>query len=35
MREDRDDGFLNKELRILTIAAFLRCIIASIEYCPL
>ena len=30
----RKDGFLNKELRILTVAAFLRCLYAAIEYAP-
>lgn len=30
----RKDGFGNKELRILTIAAYLRCLLATIEYAP-
>ena len=33
-RERRNDGFQNKELRCLTVAAFLNCIYASIEYAP-
>ena len=31
---ERKDGFLNKEIRILTVAAFLRCLVAAIEYAP-
>ena len=30
----RKDGFRNRELRILTIAAYLRCLLATIEYAP-
>lgn len=30
----RNDGFQNFELRVLSIAAFLRCLNASIEYAP-
>lgn len=33
-KEERDDGFLNKDLRSLNIAAFLRCLYASIEFAP-
>ena len=31
---ERKDGFLNKKIRYLTIAAYLRCLIAAIEYAP-
>jgi len=34
IKEKRGDGFLNKEIRSLTIAAYLRCLYASIEYAP-
>ena len=30
----RKDGFGNKQLRSLTIAAYLRCLLAAIEYAP-
>ena len=30
----RGDGFLNKNIRSLTVAAFLRCLYAAIEYAP-
>ena len=30
----RLDGFGNRELRILTISAYLRCLLATIEYAP-
>ena len=33
-KDRRFDGFLNKDLRSLTIAAYLRCLFASIEYAP-
>lgn len=33
-RLERGDGFLNKELRNLTVAAYLRCLMAAIEYAP-
>lgn len=34
LKQERNDGFLNKELRSLNIAAFLRCLYASIEFAP-
>jgi len=34
LKEEREDGFLNKMTRKLTIAAYLRCIYAAIEYAP-
>lgn len=34
LKEKRNDGFINKELRSLTIAAFLRCLYSAIEYAP-
>ena len=34
MREIRGDGFQNKHLRSLTIAAYLHCMYAAIEYAP-
>lgn len=34
MKEKRGDGFLNKELRSLTVAAYLRCLYGAIEYAP-
>ena len=30
----RGDGFLNIELRSLTVSAFLRCLIGGIEFSP-
>ena len=30
----REDGFLNKQLRSLTVAAMLRCIYGALEYAP-
>jgi len=33
-KNKRGDGFLNKQLRCLTVAALLRCLYASIEYAP-
>lgn len=35
MKEKRGDGFLNKPIRILTVAAYLRCLYGAIEYAPL
>ena len=34
LKEQRGDGFLNKQIRCLTIAAYLRCLYAAIEYAP-
>jgi hypothetical protein len=34
LKDKRKDGFLNIEVRTLTICAFLRCLNASIEYAP-
>jgi len=34
MKEYREDGFQNKELRSLSVAAFLRCLYAVIEFSP-
>ena len=34
LKEKRKDGFLNKDIRRITIAAYLRCIYAAIEYAP-
>ena len=34
MKEKRGDGFLNFKFRSLTIAAYLRCLYAAIEYSP-
>lgn len=34
LKEKRGDGFLNKPIRCLTIAAYLRCLYAAIEYAP-
>ena len=34
VKEKRGDGFLNKSIRSLTIAAYLRCLYAAIEYAP-
>ena len=33
-RELRKDGFLNKEIRSLSVAAFLRCLYGAIECAP-
>jgi len=33
-KEKRGDGFLNKQLRSLTVAALLRCIYGALEYAP-
>lgn len=33
-KEQRGDGFLNKAIRSMTIAAYLRCLYASVEYAP-
>jgi hypothetical protein len=30
----RNDGFINVKLRVLTIAAYLRVLLATIEYAP-
>lgn len=30
----RGDGFQNRELRVLSVAAMLRCMVASIEFAP-
>ena len=34
LKEQRGDGFLNSGIRSLTIAAFLRCLYAAIEFAP-
>ncbi len=34
MKEYREDGFQNRELRSLSVAAFLRCLYALIEFSP-
>lgn len=34
LKDQRGDGFLNRPTRSMTIAAFLRCLYASIEYAP-
>jgi hypothetical protein len=34
LKEKRGDGFLNFPIRSMTIAAFLRCLYAAIEYAP-
>ena len=34
LKQARSDGFLNLEMRSLTIASFLRCLYASIEFSP-
>jgi len=34
MKQKRGDGFLNRQIRVLTISAYLRCLYASIEYAP-
>lgn len=34
MKHKRGDGFLNKQLRSLTVAALLRCLYGAIEYAP-
>ena len=33
-KEHRNDGVQNEEIRALTIAAYLRCLYAAIEYAP-
>ena len=34
LKHAREDGFLNKNLRSLTVAAMLRCIYGALEYAP-
>jgi hypothetical protein len=34
IKDKRNDGFLNKSIRTLTVAAFLRCLYGAIEYAP-
>lgn len=34
LKDLRGDGFLNKPIRNLTVAAYLRCLYAAIEYAP-
>ena len=34
LKEKRGDGFLNRRVRNLTIAAYLRCLYGAIEYSP-
>lgn len=34
MRYHRGETFLNKNMRLLTVSALLRCLIASIEFAP-
>ena len=34
LKEKRGDGFLNAPIRSMTIAAFLRCLYAAIEFAP-
>lgn len=34
LKEKRGDGFLNKQIRNLTVAALLRCLYGAIEYAP-
>ena len=34
MKEKRGDGFQNKALRSATVAAYLHCLYAAIEYAP-
>ena len=34
LKEKRGDGFLNRKIRNLTIATYLRCLYAAIEYSP-
>jgi len=34
LKNKRGDGFLNKNIRSLTVAALLRCLYASVEYAP-
>lgn len=33
-KEKRGDGFLNRPIRGLTVAAYLRCLYASVEFAP-
>jgi hypothetical protein len=33
-KDKRGDGFLNRGIRSLTVAAYLRCLYASVEYAP-
>ena len=34
LKDQRGDGFLNKPIRNLTVAAYLRCLYGAIEYAP-
>ena len=33
-KNKRKDGFLNKKIRSLTVAAYLRCLYGAIEFAP-
>lgn len=34
LKDQRGDGFLNQQIRSITVAAFLRCLWAAIEFAP-
>ena len=34
LKDQRGDGFLNQEIRSITVAAFLRCLWGAIEFAP-